>query len=268
MARIAFYRGRIAGAQERELERLFRDWLPETPFAGEVFAVGGYVRDELLRTEPHDLDIVVEQMYGAQRFADELADTWPESVSEPQPVSLDFPIWNLSFIDDVTWQGATYRVGGAALDIADTQTMVTRNGVESTEFGSVVDDVRRRDFTVNMLFKDLTTGEIVDPTGAGVSAVEEGVLRAHPAADPRERFRVQPKQMLRAVRFMLRYDWIIDPDIEAAMRSEAPALAEISRRSVEKEFKKLRNEGLLTEAMEYFIDFGFIPYLKLAVQNV
>jgi tRNA nucleotidyltransferase/poly(A) polymerase len=266
--RIAFYRGRIAGPQEQELERLFRDWLPETRFAGKVFAVGGYVRDELLGTEPHDLDVVVEMMYGAQRFADELLDAFGESVGEPVPVSLDFPIWKTRFVDDVRWNGDVYGVAGADLDIADTQTMIDLNGVSSTEFGGIDDDVIRRDFTANMLFKDLTTGEIVDPSGDGVEAIEEGILRPHPDVDPGIRFRAQPKQMLRAIRFVLRYDWDLDADIEAAMRENADALALISRRSVEKEFGKLRDEGNLEAALDYFIDFGFLPYLREAVQNV
>lgn len=266
--RIAFYRGRIAGPQEQELERLFADWLPSTRFAGEVFAVGGYVRDELIGAEPHDLDIVVEQMYGAQRFADALVEAFPASVADPVPVSLDFPIWKTRFTDDVEYDGSVYSVAGADLDIADTQTMIDLDGVASTLFGGLDDDVLRRDFTANMLFKDLTTGEIVDPSGDGVEAIEEGVLRPHPEVDPGERFRQQPKQMLRAVRFMLRYDWELDDDIEAALRDNADALALISRRSVEKELRKLRAEGNLEAAMRLFIDFGFLPYLRDAARNV
>lgn len=176
--RVAFFQS--ASEAELSLEQLFLALLPETPFESKVFAVGGYVRDEVLGREPHDLDIVVEAQYGAQRFADYLHELFPNSTSEPEPVTLEYPIWKMSFTDDVEWDGQMFEVRGADLDLADTQTLLD----EGTIFGPMGEDVKRRDFTTNMLFKDLTTGEILDPTGYGLGTSKRASCVCIPTKRP------------------------------------------------------------------------------------
>jgi hypothetical protein len=254
--RVAFFQG--ASDAEYALEELFLDLLPGTKFEDKVFAVGGYVRDELAGTEPNDLDIVVEAMYGAQRFADFLEDTFPEAVTEPEPLTLEYPIWHLTFTDDVTLDGKTYAVGGAELDIADTQTLT--NG--STTFGPVEDDAARRDFTVNMLFKNLSSGEIVDPTGVGKMDLERGLLRGYPDADAMAAFADQPKRMLRLVRFQARYDWEVDPTIEEALRMSVDHLLDLDDETVLWEFGKLRKAGVFNEAWDLMREYGMLSVLK------
>ena len=58
----------ISSAAEKEVERLFKKLLPSSPFAGKAFAVGGYVRDELLGVGTKDLDVVVNMQGGAGKM--------------------------------------------------------------------------------------------------------------------------------------------------------------------------------------------------------
>ena len=254
--RVAFFQS--ASDSEYALEELFLNLLPGSDFDNQVFAVGGYVRDELMGQEPNDLDIVVEAMYGAQRFADFLEDTFPEAVTEPEPLTLEYPIWHLKFTDDVTWQGQTFAVGGAELDIADTQTLTDG----STIFGPIEDDSRRRDFTVNMLFKNLSTGEILDPTGVGERDIEEGLLRGYPDSDSMAAFADQPKRMLRLVRFMTKYDWDVDPTVEEALRMSVESLLDLDDDQVLREFAKLKKAKVFDEAWVLMDDYGMLPYLQ------
>jgi hypothetical protein len=259
--RVAFFQS--ASEAELSLEQLFISLLPETPFEHKVFAVGGYVRDEVLGREPHDLDIVVEAQYGAQRFADYLHDLFPNSTTEPEPVTLEYPIWKMSFTDDVEWDGQVFEVRGADLDLADTQTILD----EGTVFGPLGEDVKRRDFTTNMLFKDLTTGEILDPTGYGLRDIEQGLLRVYPDQGALDAFRAEPKRMLRLVRFMARYDWMAEPEVEKAIEEAAPYLAELKPKSVEKELHKLHQDGNLDNALDVMEEYGMLPYLGEALRT-
>jgi hypothetical protein len=263
----ASYRDRDAGKAEVELERLFAELLPGTKFEGKVFAVGGYVRDQLQHREPADLDMVVEMPYGAQRFAGFLLDEFPDKLSEPEPLTYKLPIWNMHFIDDVTYNGELYRVSGAELDLTDTQTLQRLDGELDTAYGPISDDVLRRDYTVNMLYKDLTSGEILDPTGTGQTDIERGVLRARPDEDVIRAFEQQPKRMLRLVRFMAQYDWQPDPEIEQAIYEAVGSLAEISGRSLQKEFNKWKKRGILDTALQFARDYGMLPPLRKAWQT-
>ena len=255
-ARVAFFQS--ASDSEYALEELFLNLLPGSDFDNQVFAVGGYVRDELMGQEPNDLDIVVEAQYGAQRFADFLEDTFPEAVTEPEPLTLEYPIWHLKFIDDVTWNGQTFAVGGAELDIADTQTLTDG----STVFGPIEDDSRRRDFTVNMLFKNLSTGEILDPTGVGERDIEDGMLRGYPDSDSLAAFADQPKRMLRLVRFMTKYGWDVDPTVEEALRMSVEHLLDLDDDQVLRELAKLKKAKVLDAAWVLMNEYGMLPYLQ------
>jgi len=256
-ARVAFFCD--AGEAEQSLEDLFLNFLPESPYAGKVFAVGGYVRDEALGEEPNDLDIVVEAQYGAQRFAEYLTELFPEAVSEPEPVTLEYPIWRLTFTDDVKYGGELYEVAGAELDLADTQQL--EDG--STVFGPISEDANRRDFTVNMLFKDLTTGEVMDPTGLATDDMAQGTLRTLPSQDAARAFQEEPKRMLRLVRFMARYDWEPSEEVEEALLSSLPYLSEIKTKSVLKELNKLKRDGTYKEALQLMKDYGMWEYLNI-----
>lgn len=256
------YRSHDAGPQERELERLLQAVLVNTHFEGKVFAVGGYVRDELLGKEPADLDVVVELPYGAQRVAGHLLDLFPGV--EVEPLALDYPVWHVRFPEALQHAGERYEVGGAELDLTDTQSVVWQNGHSSTEFGTRGEDAKRRDFTVNTLLKDLSSGEILDPTGVGRQDLERGVLRAIPDADKLVAFREQPRRMLRLIRFMAQYGWQPDEEEEAAMRASVQYLADISGHGLKKEFHKLQQKGLLDTALALMREFGMLPALRAA----
>ncbi len=243
------YRDRDAGPQELELERLFAALLPGTEFANKVFAVGGYVRDQLQEREPADLDVAVELPYGAQRFVGFLLETFPGAVLEPEPLTLDYPIWYTRFTQDVEWAGQQYSVAGAELDLTDTLTVEQLGDEATLQFGPVAQDADRRDFTVNMLYRDLTSGELLDPTGTGQRDIEQGLLRARPGSNIVQEFRDQPRRLLRLVRFLVQYGWETADEVEAAAIRAAPALERLSRHDLEKEFGKLQRRGLLQAAL-------------------
>jgi tRNA nucleotidyltransferase/poly(A) polymerase len=85
---------------------------------------------------------------------------------------------------------------------------------ESIESGSILDDLARRDFTVNAIAVDAETGEVVDPHG-GRADLETGVLRA--VGDPMARMREDSLRALRAVRFAATKGLVIHPSLRPAL---------------------------------------------------
>ncbi|WP_164711153.1 CCA tRNA nucleotidyltransferase [Euzebya pacifica] len=79
----------------------------------------------------------------------------------------------------------------------------------------LVEDLERRDFTVNAMAVDLMSGDLVDPFG-GAADLHAGVLRA--VGDPTERFAEDPLRVIRAIRFSAQRGWRPDPDTRAAAK--------------------------------------------------
>ncbi len=264
-SRISAHRRRVAGPAERELERLIKTIVQGTRFHSKVLAVGGYVRDELLGKEAADLDVVVALPYGAQRLCGLLQDVDPDVLVEP--LALDYPVWHAVFPQDVELDGQVFRVKGAELDAVDAQEAVWLNGEQSTQFGPVEEDAKRRDFTVNTLLKDLSTGEIVDPTGLGRQDLASGTLRAIPNADSLRNFREQPRQMLRLIRFMTQYGWVPSDDVVAALKASVQYLADLTEHGLRKELRKLQTKGLLRDALELMRQYNMLAPMRAAWQK-
>ena len=75
--------------------------------------------------------------------------------------------------------------------------------------GTLADDARRRDFTINTLLENLHTGEITDPLGLAYADLDAHIIRT--PTDPALTFQDDPLRMLRAVRFAARFGFAIAP---------------------------------------------------------
>ena len=98
-------------------------------------------------------------------------------------------------------------------------------------------DVERRDFTVNSLLKDLTTGEIKDLTGKGKADIRKGIIRT--PLDPDIIFREDPLRMLRAIRFTVKYGWILPLWMIKSIKRNAHTIKNISMERIRDELDKM-----------------------------
>jgi poly(A) polymerase len=267
-----FYKGSIyveASGAEQAVEKLLLSVLPASPFAGKAYAVGGYVRDEVMGLQSKDLDIVVEAPDGAQQLAKYLHDKFPKQTSQPYQIGKGYPIWHIAFKADVTDGGHTYHTKGAELDLADSQKESfpdpkTRQRV--TEYGTLNEDAERRDFTANMLMKDLTTGEIVDPTGTGVDDIHAGVLRLHPNVNPDKPFSDDPLRMLRLIRFMVKYGWKPDKEAVEAVKRNVRRIDIVSGERIKDELSKIMLLGKLDQAIRFMSDTGLLGHVMPEIE--
>jgi poly(A) polymerase len=192
--------------------------------SAELFLVGGIVRDLLLGAQAgHDLDYATSAR--------------PRQ-TERALKAVGGKVFNL---------GEKFGTIGAVFELAGSRKIVeiTTYRAEAYEPGSrkpsvmfgrsLVDDLARRDFTINAMAEDPRTGELVDPFD-GQDDLERGLVRA--VGSPTERFREDPLRLLRAVRFASRLGFEIEAQTAAAIVESASALATISRERVRDELER------------------------------
>jgi putative nucleotidyltransferase with HDIG domain len=171
----------------------------------QAWFVGGCVRDRLLDRRLKDIDIATNAT------PDQIVSLFPEV----KLVGAKFGVALVRY-DKMDYEVATFRCDGPYVD---------HRHPCSVSFGALEDDVRRRDFTINALFQNPETSEIVDLVG-GLDDLKKGVLRC--VGDPRERFQEDALRLLRAIRFATRFSFDIDPDTWEAMVELAHTIEYIS----------------------------------------
>ncbi len=105
-------------------------------------------------------------------------------------------------------------------------------------FGTdLLEDLHRRDFTINAMARDPLNGHIIDPFG-GRQDLDAHILRAV-SDEPDKRFDEDPLRLLRAVRFAAQLDFTIEPQTRRSIRRQASKLQKISRERIRDEMNKL-----------------------------
>ncbi len=206
----------------------FRGITKGTKWEGHLYAVGGCIRDEILGTEIHDIDIVVDLPNGGVLFT-----RW---LGRRRQLAGQ-PIFFLKF---GTAKMRLRRFPDDEIELVQTRaeryTDKTSRCPEVVS-GDIREDCFRRDFTVNTLYRNISTGEILDITGQAVNDIKEGVIRT--PMDPYETFDDDPVRILRCLRFAARFDWEIDGSTMDALEANIERLAIVSRERWAAEFQKM-----------------------------
>lgn len=182
----------------------------------EALLAGGCVRDEALGREPKDWDIATSAP------PEVVAKIFRGSLS----VGASFGVM-LVRRAGFTIEVATFRTDGRYGD---------HRRPDSVAFTDARTDAMRRDFTINGLFRDPQSGEIIDYVG-GLADLSARCIRA--IGTPTDRFDEDHLRMLRAVRFAAMLEFDIDPDTAAAIQAHAGAIDGVSRERVGQELQRM-----------------------------
>jgi len=236
--------------------------IKNSPFRGQVFVAGGYVRDELLGKPSKDIDLVITAPDGGIKFAEWITKKLGVHTAGNPVIFERFGTAKFN-LRGVTHQG--FDLGELDIEAVMTRTEKYKEGSRKPEvgYGSLKQDAERRDFTVNSLMKDLTTGETLDLTGMGIQDLKDGVVRS--AIDPNYIFVEDPLRMLRAIRFATKYDWTLPDFMMDAIKANAEKIKGISAERIHDEFNKMLTSPRPAAAMKMLIASGlskhFIPEL-------
>lgn len=261
----------ISTLAEREVERFLKEFLRGSPFANKTHAVGGYVRDQLLGKDAKDLDIVVEMKDGAKKLTYFIRKKLGKLISTPRQLGSGYPIWQITFKDNLDYKGRTYRTKGAIIEFADTmkeEFPEEKSRQRKTEYGTLAEDVERRDFTVNMLLKDLTTGEIKDLSGTSKKDLETGVLKGHPKVSLDKIFSDDPLRMIRLIRFQTKYNWKIPKSVIRTVRRNSNRIKIVSGERIRDELKKIMKFGKLAKAIRLMKAMNLLKYIFPEVEDL
>jgi len=189
-----------------------------------TFAVGGVVRDLFLNRFSKDIDILV---LGS---GIELAQSVAKEISSTLEVNVFKNFGTAQFV----YEGAAIEFVGARKESYD------RNSRKPTiENGTLVDDLARRDFTINAMAIGISgekNGELVDMFN-GFNDLQAKIL--HTPLDPDITFSDDPLRMMRAVRFASQLNFTIEPKTLAAIKRNAHRLEIISKERIIDEFNKI-----------------------------
>lgn len=185
--------------------------------AGHVaLLAGGCVRDELLGRTPKDYDVATSAL------PDQVLAAFPRA----RAVGKQFGVILVrQFGRDV--EVATFRS-----DVSYTD----GRRPDAVTFGSHADDARRRDFTINGMFRDPLDDRVIDTVG-GREDLARRLIRT--IGDPSQRFGEDHLRMLRAVRLATELDFDVDPATLAAIQTHAGSLERISAERIWMELERL-----------------------------
>ena len=202
-----------------------------------AYFAGGCVRDKLLGHEPKDYDIATS--------------------ATPAEVLKLFPYSN-----EV---GAHFGVviakhGGHHVEIATFRTDGSyKDGrrPETVTFSTPEEDAKRRDFTINGLFENPESGEVIDFVN-GLPDLKAGILRS--IGNPTDRFQEDSLRLLRAIRFSTTLGFPIESKTLDAIKGNAHLLDKLPPERIRDEFSKIINHPNRRYGLELLVDASLIEH--------
>jgi poly(A) polymerase len=219
----------------------------------EAYLVGGAVRDLLLGKQPKDFDIATS--------------AHPEQIKKVLPstriIGRRFRLAHVHFGREYL-EVATFR---APHDTSD-KGQVSHDGriIHDNVYGTVAEDALRRDFTINALFYELSTGDVLDFVN-GMKDIKQKQLRL--IGEPEMRYREDPVRMLRAIRFMAKLDFSLEAQTKQPIRELSSLLLTIAPARLFDETLKLFHSGQAVVTFNLLRDYAlFCCLFPLAEQSL
>jgi poly(A) polymerase len=207
----------------------------------QVYAIGGFVRDIFLNRPSKDIDIVI--IGNGIEFAEAVGAKLKVKVA----IYKNFGTASLKHQDlEIEFVGArkeSYR--------RDSRKPIVENG-------TLEDDQKRRDFTINALALSLnpeTFGDLLDPFN-GLADLEHKLIRT--PLNPAETFSDDPLRMMRAIRFASQLNFRIDDIAVAAIKNNADRISIISQERITDELNKIILSPVPSIGFNYLFDTGLL----------
>ncbi|VVM04951.1 CCA-adding enzyme [Methylacidimicrobium cyclopophantes] len=182
-----------------------------------AYFAGGCVRDRLLGHQSHDIDIATTAT--------------PEEVQRlfPQATGLHGKVFGVVRVPFGEW---SFEVATFRRDVG------SRDGrhPDHVVFVPPAEDAYRRDFTINALFYDPISDQVIDYVG-GQRDLAEKTIRA--VGDPNQRFAEDKLRLLRAVRFAANLGFRIEPGTWNALRIQAATIHQVSVERIREELDRI-----------------------------
>lgn len=217
----------------------------------EAFVIGGYVRDLLLKRPSKDVDFMV--VGNGIEFAENVGKKLKAKVSVYK-----------------SFGTASLRYDGLEIEFVGARKESYRSESRKpiVENGTLEDDQKRRDFTINALAVRLNKenfGELVDPFG-GVTDLEQKLIRT--PLDPDITFSDDPLRMLRACRFASQLNFTLVPETFEAIKHNAKRIDIISKERIADELNKIILSEIPSIGFKLLFDTGLLHLIFPQMANL
>ena len=206
----------------------------------EAFLVGGAVRDLFIGKTPKDFDIVT--------------DATPSRIKK---------IFRNSRIIGKRFRLVHVFFGTKIFEVSTFRSIV--DGSVGNAFGTMDEDVKRRDFTLNALYYDPIKEQIIDYVG-GVKDIKKGIIR--PVIPLEKIFIDDPVRMLRAVKYGSTTHCKIPHSLKKKIRESSALLSPVSPSRLTEELLKIINSGHAYSIVTACLDTDLYTYLQPAASNL
>lgn len=211
----------------------------------EAYLVGGCVRDLLLGCSPKDFDVATSAL--------------PEDVRRlfrnSRVIGRRFRLVHVLYAGGKVIETATFRRAPLPDDEGERSELLIRS---DNEFGRAHEDARRRDFTVNGLFYDIDSKQVLDWVG-GMPDIARRTINT--IGDPVVRFQEDPIRILRAIKFAARLDCGMTPEVYDAIVQCRSALAMAARPRLFEELLRLLRGGAAHRSLWLAWETGVLDVL-------
>lgn len=283
-----------AAKQTKAVESLLEDtinkYLPE--YKDKVYTVGGFVRDKLLKKYPKDIDLVIDDpnkgLRSAEIFSKKLSDILNITTSNnPYPLKEDYGIWAI-VIRHPKEKDKPYIYNG--VDITGYTIELTpprkegpydpnKRAPSYIKYTTLKEDANRRDLTINSLYQNVVTKEIIDYTG-GIRDLKNKVLAPPDHPEGIEKiYEEDPLRIFRIIRFQNKLDGFkIDPKTENILknfikspRGKRLIKDKISKERIREEFIKILtnpNTNKTIESIELLKEYDLLSFISEELDRI
>jgi putative nucleotidyltransferase with HDIG domain len=230
-----------------KLKELVKTW-----GLGSVYMVGGCVRDEILGLLPKDIDLVIDYPNGSDIFVDFLKDNFEDICS--------------GFTKYPNYGTAKFTLCYKTNNYIDIECVIPRTESydncfrkpSSIKYTTIEEDALRRDFCCNALYKNILTGEILDPTKRGLEDLNKKILKT--PLDPIQTFKDDPLRMLRAIRFFCNKSFKISPEVLKNLKPNDEFFG-LSMERIRDEFEKILMSPNPVDGIQMLRRYDFLNYI-------
>ena len=211
-----------------------------------VFVIGGFVRDLLLNKPSKDIDIVVlgSGIELAKKIAKKIGkETKAKYFKNFGTAMLRYKDWQIEFVGA---RKESYRKDSRKPIVED---------------GTLEDDQKRRDFTINALAINLQKdkyGEFIDPFN-GINDLKNKIIRT--PLDPDITFSDDPLRMMRAIRFATRLNFFIDSDCFKAIKRNKERIKIVSKERITEELNGIILAPIPSEGFKLLLETGLLEII-------
>lgn len=215
-----------------------------------AYLVGGCVRDLILDLKPKDFDVVTNAT----------PEQIKKVINKSRIIGRRFRLVHVRFGYEVI-EVATFRADADDRDKVDSNEMSEGDQgqlLRDNVYGTIEEDVMRRDFKANALYYDPINGDILDFVD-GLTDIKERKLCS--IGEPKQRFREDPVRMLRVIRFAAKLGFEMEQEALEMIEDEGKLLSHVSSARLFDEVLKLFHGGAAYDTYLLLRKYGIFKYL-------